>query len=196
MRRGIRLPNAMSEHLEELAHLEHIGDATQYAEHMHSLIPNCTLLENFSSAEVRLLAHCAQERVLLDRGVEALEQHSGRAGLGQEAKDVAAVHRVHGAADAGLAGQDDARGIGRDRRSAAEEDGAAHAGHAKVTYDRRKRAVVLECPECLFSCNSGDDLVFEAEDTEQTVEDVQFVIEAQDPCATDAVHSQVLRCWR
>jgi len=57
MRRGIRLPNAMSEHLEELAHLEHIGDATQYAEHMHSLIPNCTLLENFSSAEVRLLAH-------------------------------------------------------------------------------------------------------------------------------------------
>ena len=57
MRRGIPLPSAMSDHLEELAHLEHVGDATPYAEHMHALIPNCTLLENFSSTEVRLLAH-------------------------------------------------------------------------------------------------------------------------------------------
>jgi CRP-like cAMP-binding protein len=40
-----------------LAHLEFLGDATQFAEQMRALIPKCTLLENFSPAEVRLLAH-------------------------------------------------------------------------------------------------------------------------------------------
>jgi CRP/FNR family cyclic AMP-dependent transcriptional regulator len=42
---------------QQLAHLESLGDATQFAEQMHALIPKCTLLENFSAAEVRLLAH-------------------------------------------------------------------------------------------------------------------------------------------
>ena len=41
----------------QLAHLEHLGDATQFAAQMHSLIPKCALLENFSTGEVRLLAH-------------------------------------------------------------------------------------------------------------------------------------------
>jgi len=50
-------PSAMSERPRELAHLEHVGDAVQYAEHMHALIPSCTLLENFSLSEVRMLAH-------------------------------------------------------------------------------------------------------------------------------------------
>jgi CRP/FNR family cyclic AMP-dependent transcriptional regulator len=40
----------------QLAHLEHLGDATHFAPQIHALIPKCTLLENFSHAEVRLLA--------------------------------------------------------------------------------------------------------------------------------------------
>lgn len=47
----------MSEQPQELSHLEHVGDAVQYAERMQALIPSCTLLENFSLAEVRMLAH-------------------------------------------------------------------------------------------------------------------------------------------
>jgi CRP/FNR family transcriptional regulator, cyclic AMP receptor protein len=47
----------MPERPQQLAHLESLGDATQFAEQMHALIPKCTLLENFSAAEVRLLAH-------------------------------------------------------------------------------------------------------------------------------------------
>ena len=43
-----------------LAHLEHLGDATQFAPQIHALIPKCTLLENFSTAEVRLLAQFMQ----------------------------------------------------------------------------------------------------------------------------------------
>jgi CRP/FNR family transcriptional regulator, cyclic AMP receptor protein len=39
----------------QLVHLEHLGDATQFAPQIHALIPKCTLLENFSSAEVKLL---------------------------------------------------------------------------------------------------------------------------------------------
>ena len=47
----------MAERPHQLAHLEHLGDATQFADKMHALIPKCALLENFSPAEVHLLAH-------------------------------------------------------------------------------------------------------------------------------------------
>ena len=47
----------MPERPQQLAHLEYLGDATQFAGQMLTLIPRCTLLENFSPAEVELLAH-------------------------------------------------------------------------------------------------------------------------------------------
>jgi CRP/FNR family transcriptional regulator, cyclic AMP receptor protein len=47
----------MPERPQQLAHLEVLGDATQFAGQMLTLIPKCTLLENFSPAEVQLLAH-------------------------------------------------------------------------------------------------------------------------------------------
>jgi CRP/FNR family cyclic AMP-dependent transcriptional regulator len=47
----------MSERPQQLAHLEYLGDATKFAPQIQDLIPKCALLENFSSAEVRLLAH-------------------------------------------------------------------------------------------------------------------------------------------
>ena len=47
----------MAERPAHLAHLEHLGDATRFSPQIHALIPRCDLLENFSPAEVRLLAH-------------------------------------------------------------------------------------------------------------------------------------------
>jgi CRP-like cAMP-binding protein len=47
----------MPERAQLLAQLEHLGDATKFAAQMHALIPKCALLENFSTAEVQLLAH-------------------------------------------------------------------------------------------------------------------------------------------
>ena len=47
----------MAERPQQLAHLEYLGDATQFAGQMLTLIPKCTLLENFSPPEVQLLAH-------------------------------------------------------------------------------------------------------------------------------------------
>jgi CRP-like cAMP-binding protein len=47
----------MSQRPQQLAHLEYLGDATKFAAQMHALIPKCALLENFSPAEVELLAH-------------------------------------------------------------------------------------------------------------------------------------------
>jgi CRP/FNR family cyclic AMP-dependent transcriptional regulator len=47
----------MPERQQQLAHLESLGDATQFAPQMHTLIPKCPLLENFSQPEVLLLAH-------------------------------------------------------------------------------------------------------------------------------------------
>jgi len=46
----------MSNRPQELAQLTYVGDASQYSEQMRALIPKCTLLENFSPPEVRLLA--------------------------------------------------------------------------------------------------------------------------------------------
>jgi CRP/FNR family cyclic AMP-dependent transcriptional regulator len=47
----------MPDRPQQLAHLEHLGDATKFAPQIHALIPKCMLLENFAPAEVRLLAH-------------------------------------------------------------------------------------------------------------------------------------------
>jgi CRP/FNR family transcriptional regulator, cyclic AMP receptor protein len=47
----------MGDRPQQLAHLELMGDATRFASQIHMLIPKCALLENFSPAEVRLLAH-------------------------------------------------------------------------------------------------------------------------------------------
>lgn len=47
----------MPERPQQLAHLEFLGDAIRFANQIHTLIPKCTLLENFSTGEVRLLAH-------------------------------------------------------------------------------------------------------------------------------------------
>jgi len=46
----------MPERQQQLAHLESLGDAIQFAAQMHALIPKCPLLENFSQPEVELLA--------------------------------------------------------------------------------------------------------------------------------------------
>jgi len=56
-----------------LAHLEHLGDASEFASQIHALIPRCALLENFSSAEVRLLAHF-MEMYRAGPGVEIIRE--------------------------------------------------------------------------------------------------------------------------
>ena len=47
----------MNDRPQRLAHLEYLGDATRFSAQLHALIPRCAMLENFSLAEVRLLAH-------------------------------------------------------------------------------------------------------------------------------------------
>jgi CRP/FNR family transcriptional regulator, cyclic AMP receptor protein len=47
----------MADHPQQLSHLEFLGDAIRFSNQIHALIPKCTLLENFSTGEVRLLAH-------------------------------------------------------------------------------------------------------------------------------------------
>src|SRR5512142_2849716 len=43
-----------------LSHLESLGEATQFAAQIHSLIPYSPLFENFNLAEVRLMSHFMQ----------------------------------------------------------------------------------------------------------------------------------------
>jgi CRP-like cAMP-binding protein len=60
----------------QLAHLEHLGDATAYAGKIHELIPRCTLLENFSHSEVRVLTHF-MEMYRAEPGVEIIREGEG-----------------------------------------------------------------------------------------------------------------------
>ena len=61
---------------ELLAQLESLGDAAKFADRILSLIPKCRLLENFSSGEVRLLAHF-MDAYRADVGVEIMREGEG-----------------------------------------------------------------------------------------------------------------------
>ena len=54
---------------DHLAHLEYLGDATQFAGQMHRMMSYSPLFENFNMAEIRLMSHF---------------MHVYRAGAGQE----------------------------------------------------------------------------------------------------------------
>ena len=61
---------------QQLAHLEHLGEAVGFAEKLHALIPKCTLLENFSAAEVRMLAQF-MDVYRAPPGVEVIREGDG-----------------------------------------------------------------------------------------------------------------------
>jgi CRP-like cAMP-binding protein len=60
----------------QLAQLDYLGDASKFAVQIHSLIPKCRLLENFSPQEVRLLAHF-MEVYRAEPGVEIIQEGDG-----------------------------------------------------------------------------------------------------------------------
>lgn len=66
----------MADRPTSLAHLEHLGDATKFSPQIHALIPRCHLLENFSPAEVRLLAHF-MDVYQAPAGVEIIQEGDG-----------------------------------------------------------------------------------------------------------------------
>jgi CRP-like cAMP-binding protein len=66
----------MSERPKNLTQLEHLGDATKFSAQIHALIPRCDLLENFSTAEVRLLAHF-MDVYRAPAGVEIIREGEG-----------------------------------------------------------------------------------------------------------------------
>src|SRR4051812_35827153 len=66
----------MSDRPKQLSHLDYLGDATKHASQIHALIPRCALLENFSTAEVRLLAHF-MDVYRAEAGIEILREGDG-----------------------------------------------------------------------------------------------------------------------
>ena len=69
----------MADHPQQIAHLEYLGDASRFAGQIHALIPKCTLLENFTPAEVRLLTHFMEVYRAVD-GMEVIREGDGGAG--------------------------------------------------------------------------------------------------------------------
>jgi CRP-like cAMP-binding protein len=66
----------MPDRPQQLSHLEYLGDAIRFSNQIHALIPKCTLLENFSPAEVRLLAHF-MEIYRAETGMEIIREGEG-----------------------------------------------------------------------------------------------------------------------
>lgn len=67
---------SMAEPPDDLAHLDHLGDATEFSGQIHALIPKCKLIENFSTAEVRLLSHFMNV-YNAERGAEIIHEGDG-----------------------------------------------------------------------------------------------------------------------
>jgi CRP/FNR family cyclic AMP-dependent transcriptional regulator len=61
---------------QQLAHLEHLGDAGGFAGQMHALIPKSALLENFSGSEVHVLVHF-MDMYRAAAGVEIINEGAG-----------------------------------------------------------------------------------------------------------------------
>ena len=66
----------MPDRPQQLSHLESLGDAVRFSNQIHALIPKCPLLENFSPAEVRLLAHF-MEVYRAEPGMEIIREGEG-----------------------------------------------------------------------------------------------------------------------
>jgi CRP/FNR family transcriptional regulator, cyclic AMP receptor protein len=66
----------MAERPQQLSHLEFLGDAVRFSNQLHALIPKCALLENFSPAEVRLLAHF-MDVYRAEAGMEIIREGEG-----------------------------------------------------------------------------------------------------------------------
>ncbi len=66
----------MTDRPQQLAHLEYLGDATRFAAQIHTLIPKCALLENFTPAEVRLLTDFMQV-FRAGEGMEVIREGDG-----------------------------------------------------------------------------------------------------------------------
>src|SRR5439155_24727971 len=61
---------------QQLSHLEYLGAAIRFSNQIHALIRKCPLLENFSTAEVRLLAHF-MEVYRAEAGMEIIREGEG-----------------------------------------------------------------------------------------------------------------------
>ena len=66
----------MADRPPQLARLEYLGDALRFAPQIHGLIPKCPLLENFSPAEVRQLAHF-MDVYRAEAGMEIINEGEG-----------------------------------------------------------------------------------------------------------------------
>jgi CRP-like cAMP-binding protein len=70
------MTGSMNDRTPQLEHLEHLGDASRFAPQMHAIIPQCSLLENFTTGEVRALSQF-MEVYRANEGVEIIREGDG-----------------------------------------------------------------------------------------------------------------------
>jgi CRP-like cAMP-binding protein len=66
----------VTNHIPQLAHLEYLGDGTRFASQIQGLLPRCSLLENFTPAELRLLSHF-MDMYRAAEGMEVIREGDG-----------------------------------------------------------------------------------------------------------------------
>jgi hypothetical protein len=97
--------------------------------------------------------------VLVDRLAQALLKRLDRARLGQEAEDLAAIHRGDRRIDVGLPGQQYPDGVAGRCAGAGQERCPVHHRHAHVADNHREGTVVLEQFERGRAVGGGDNVV-------------------------------------
>jgi hypothetical protein len=95
-------------------------------------------------------------------------------------EDVAAVDRIHGGVQVGVAGQQHAHGFGSFLADAGEEFGAAHAGHAHIRDDDGEGTVAVQRHKAFAAAGGGGDLEVAMKDSPEAVKGGGFVAHKKD----------------
>ncbi|MNF33839.1 hypothetical protein D3C84_146650 [compost metagenome] len=179
-----RLPIEHAQRLSQVAHARQAMAAghAEIADHGQGLR---VLVEQQHSERCGQQAGARQHRRLRlarsdFRGLAQGEGHFLRVpGLGQVAEDTATVERRHRRIQVGIAGEQDAQGLGRDLAGLGEQLGAAHLRHALVA-DQDMHRLALQALQGAARIALGEHLVLAAELHGQAAQDALFIVDEQD----------------
>ena len=99
-----------------------------------------------------------------------------RAGLGNETKNIAFVHRFGGNMKVTFTGQHHAHAFWRQCNGSGKKSDAIHARHIEIGNDNGKRAMLFDSPQSFFTAQSGYQLPVFAQPAAVRVNDIGFVV--------------------
>jgi hypothetical protein len=172
---GARVAQAFAEPADERQNARHpaenlgLDQGDEVAEHGHAA----------GEGLFQQLALGGHQVVVAEGVVEHLFDGFRRAGLGEQAEDVALVHGLDGDLQVRVAGQEHAHGVRAAVADDAQHVHAVHAGHVVVANDHGERALPGRGLDARLGALGGHDLALFAQLPAEALQQVQVVVDKQ-----------------